>query len=396
MGMPTIADRMAKAGTETAFEVLVRAKALEAQGHHIIHLQIGEPDFATPRNIIEAAKRALDAGHTHYCPPSGIPILREAIAEQVSRTRGIQVNPDQVAVTPGGKPIVLFSLLACVNPGDEVIYPNPGFPIYESVINIFGAKPVPLPLREENAFRVDLDELKSLVSKKTRMLILNSAHNPTGGILTKQDLEKVAEIVSPYDFMILSDEIYSRITYDAPHVSIASVPGMQERTIILDGFSKTFSMTGWRLGYGVMSEKLLPHINRLIINANSCTSTFSQYAGVEALRGPQDEVRKMVEEFRRRRHVIVEGLNKIPGFHCLTPQGAFYVFPKITGTGMTSKALADLLLEKAGVACLSGTDFGVYGEGFIRFSYANSVENIEIALERIAEAVEKLTPEYVK
>jgi aspartate aminotransferase len=394
--MPPIADRMAQAGTETAFEVLVRAKALEAQGRHIIHLQIGEPDFATPKNIIEAAKRALDAGHTHYCPPTGIPILREAIAEQVSRTRGIPVNPDQVAVTPGGKPIILFSILACVNPGEEVIYPNPGFPIYESVIKIFGAKPVPLPLREENEFRVDLDELKSLVNKKTRLLILNSAHNPTGGILTKKNIEEIAEIVRPFDFMILSDEIYSRTTYDAPHVSIASVPGMQERTIILDGFSKTFAMTGWRLGYGVMSEKLLPHFNRLIINTNSCTSTFSQYAGVEALRGPQDDVRKMGEEFRRRRDVIVEGLNKIPGFHCLTPQGAFYVFPKITGTGMKSKPLADLLLEKAGVACLSGTDFGAYGEGFIRFSYANSVENIKIALERIAEVVEKLTPEYVK
>jgi aspartate aminotransferase len=394
--MPPIADRMAQAGTETAFEVLVRAKALEAQGRHIIHLQIGEPDFATPKNIIEAAKRALDAGHTHYCPPSGIPILREAIAEQVSRTRGIQVNPDQVAVTPGGKPIILLSILACVNPGEEVIYPNPGFPIYESVIKIFGAKPIPLPLREENEFRVDLDELKSLVNTRTRLLILNSAHNPTGGILRKQDLEQIAEIVAPHDFMVLSDEIYSRTTYDAPHVSIASVPGMQERTIILDGFSKTFAMTGWRLGYGVMSEKLIAHVERLIINTNSCTSTFSQYAGVEALRGPQDEVRKMEMEFRRRRDVIVEGLNKIQGFHCLTPEGAFYAFPNITGTGMKSKPLADLLLDKAGVACLSGTDFGTYGEGFLRFSYANSVENIRLALDRIAETVTKLSPEYAK
>lgn len=387
---------MARAGTETAFEVLVHAKALEAQGRHIIHLQIGEPDFTTPKNIIEAAKRALDAGHTHYCPPNGIPILREAIAEEISRTRGIKVNPSQVAVTPGGKPIILFSILACVNPGDEVIYPNPGFPIYESVINIFGAKPIPLPLREENEFRVDLDELKSLVNKRTRLLILNSAHNPTGGILRKQDIEEIAEIVAPYDFMILSDEIYSRTTYDAPHVSLASVPGMQERTIILDGFSKTFAMTGWRLGYGVMSEKLLAHVERLIINTNSCTSTFSQYAGVEALRGPQDEVKKMGDEFRRRRDVIVKGLNKIPGFHCLTPEGAFYAFPNITGTGMKSKPLANLLLDKAGVACLAGTDFGSYGEGYIRFSYANSVENIRIALDRIAETVTKLSPECVK
>jgi len=394
--MLPIADRMAKAGTETAFEVLVHAKALEAQGRHIIHLQIGEPDFATPKNIIEAAKRALDAGQTHYCPPNGIPILREAIAEEVSRTRGIKVSPSQVAVTPGGKPIILFSILACVNPGDEVIYPNPGFPIYESVINIFGAKPIPLPLREENEFRVDLDELKSLVNKRTRLLILNSAHNPTGGILRKQDIEEIAEIVAPYDFMILSDEIYSRTIYDAPHVSIASVPGMQERTIILDGFSKTFAMTGWRLGYGIMSEKLLAHVERLIINTNSCTSTFSQYAGVEALRGPQDEVKKMGDEFRRRRDVIVGGLNKIPGFHCLTPEGAFYVFPNVTGTGMKSKPLANLLLDKAGVACLAGTDFGSYGEGYIRFSYANSVDNIRIALDRIAETVTKLSPEYVK
>jgi aspartate aminotransferase len=394
--MPNIAERMARAGTESAFEVLVRAKALEAQGRHIIHLQIGEPDFTTPKNIIEAAKRALDAGQTHYCPPLGIPILREAIAEEVSRTRGIKVNPSQVAVTPGGKPIILFSILACTNPGDEVIYPNPGFPIYESVINVFGAKPVPIPLREENEFRVDLDELKTLVNQRTKLLILNSAHNPTGGILRRQDLEEIAEIVAPYDFMILSDEIYSRTIYDAPHVSIASVPGMQERTIILDGFSKTFAMTGWRLGYGIMSDKLLTHVERLIINANSCTSTFSQYAGVEALRGPQDEVKKMGAEFRRRRDVIVEGLNKIPGFHCLTPEGAFYVFPNITGTGMKSKALFDLLLDKAGVACLSGTDFGAYGEGFLRFSYANSVENIQLALDRIAETVAKVSPEYAK
>jgi len=394
--MPNIAERMARAGTESAFEVLVRAKALEAQGRHIIHLEIGEPDFTTPKNIIDAAKRALDAGQTHYCPPMGIPILREAIAEEVSRTRGIKVNPSQVAVTPGGKPIILFAILACTNPGDEVIYPNPGFPIYESVINLFGAKPIPIPLREENEFRVDLDELKSLVNTRTRLLILNSAHNPTGGILRKQDLEQIAEIVAPHDFMVLSDEIYSRTTYDAPHVSIASVPGMQERTIILDGFSKTFAMTGWRLGYGVMSEKLIAHVERLIINTNSCTSTFSQYAGVEALRGSQDEVKKMEMEFRRRRDVIVEGLNKIPGFHCLTPEGAFYVFPNITGTGMKSKPLADLLLDKAGVACLSGTDFGAYGEGFLRFSYANSVENIRLALDRVAETVAKLSPEYAK
>jgi aspartate aminotransferase len=394
--MLPIAERMSHAGTETAFEVLVKARALEAQGRHIIHLQIGEPDFTTPKNIIEAAKRALDAGQTHYCPAAGIPALREAIAEEVSQTRGIAVKPSQVAVTPGGKPIILFSILACVNPGDEVIYPNPGFPIYESVINIVGAKPVPLPLREENAFRVDVDELRRLVTKRTKLLILNSAHNPTGGMLSKKDLENIAEIAAPHDFVILSDEIYSRTTYDLPHYSIASLPGMQERTIILDGFSKTYAMTGWRMGYGVMSERILPHIEKLIINTNSCTSTFSQYAGIEALKGPQDEVRKMNEEFRRRRNIIVDGLNKIPGFRCLLPKGAFYVFPNITGTGMKSKPLADLLLNKAGVASLAGPDFGAYGEGYIRFSYANSVENIQLALERIAETVSKPDVAYAK
>jgi aspartate aminotransferase len=387
---------MRHAGTETAFEVLVRARALEAQGRHIIHLQIGEPDFATPRNIVEAAKRALDAGQTHYCPAAGIPALREAIAEEVSRTRRITVTPSQVAVTPGGKPIILFSILACVNPGDEVIYPNPGFPIYESVIKIVGAKPVPLPLREENSFRIDLDELRSLVSRRTKLLIINSPHNPTGSMLTENDFEEIARIAQPYDFVILADEIYSRTTYDETHESIAAVPGMQERTIILDGFSKTFAMTGWRLGYGVIPEEIIPHVERLIINTNSCTSTFSQYAAIEALKGPQDEVKKMVEEFRRRRDIIVDGLNQIPGFHCLRPEGAFYVFPNITGTGMKSKPLADQLLNHAGVACLSGTDFGAYGEGYIRFSYANSVENIKLALEWIAEEVRKVEAAYVK
>lgn len=394
--MLPIAERMTGAGTETAFEVLVRARALEAQGRHIIHLQIGEPDFATPRNIIEAAKRALDEGHTHYCPATGIPQLREAIAEEVSRTRGINVRPSQVAVTPGAKPIILFSILACVNQDDEVIYPNPGFPIYESVIKIVGAKPVPLPLREENGFRVDLDELRRLVGPRTKMLILNSAHNPTGGMLSRNNLETIAEIVAPYDLVILSDEVYSRITYDTPHQSIASLPEMQERTIILDGFSKTYAMTGWRLGYGVMSEKLLPHIERLIVNTNSCTSTFSQYAAIEALKGPQDEVKSMVAEFRQRRDIIVDGLNKIPGFRCLVPQGAFYVFPNITGTGMKSKPLANLLLNEAGVASLSGSDFGAYGEGYIRFSYANSVDNIQLALERIGETVAKLDTAMAK
>jgi aspartate/methionine/tyrosine aminotransferase len=381
---------MSRLGTETAFEVLVKARALEAQGREIIHLEIGEPDFDTPSNIKYAAIKALADGWTHYTPPAGIPELREAIAEEVSTTRSIKVNPEQVVVTPGAKPIMFFTILALCEKGDEVIYPNPGFPIYESMINFVGATPVPVPLLMEKDFRFDIEQLKSLVSPKTKMIILNSPHNPTGGVLTKEDLEAIAEAAIENDIMVLSDEIYSRMVYEGDFASIAQFPGMQERTIILDGFSKTYAMTGWRLGYGVMPKWLAAHVANLMVNSNSCTAAFSQWAGIEALKGPQDEPKKMIEAFRRRRDVIVDGLNQIPGFRCLRPRGAFYVFPNIEGTGKSSQEMEDFLLNEAGVAALSGTSFGEYGEGFVRFSYANSVENIKKALERIREAIAKL------
>ena len=388
--MVKLAARMSRLGTETAFEVLVKAKALEAQGREIIHLEIGEPDFDTPVNIKYAAIKALTEGWTHYTPSAGIPELREAIAEEISKTRGIEVNPNQVVVTPGGKPIMFFAILALCEPGDEVVYPNPGFPIYESMINFTGATPVPIPLLMEKEFRFDIDEFRSLVSPKTKLIILNSPENPTGGVLTREDLEAIAEVAIENDAMVLSDEIYSRMVYEGEFASIASVPGMQERTIILDGFSKTYAMTGWRLGYGVMPEWLAEQIAKLMVNSNSCTAAFTQWAGVEALRGPQDESEKMMAAFKERRDIIVDGLNKIPGFRCLRPKGAFYVFPNIEGTGMSSREMQDYLLNEAGVACLSGTAFGKYGEGFLRFSYANSIENLQKALERIGEAVAKL------
>jgi len=388
--MIKLAARMSRLGTETAFEVLVKAKALEAQGREIIHLEIGEPDFDTPVNIKYAAIKALTEGWTHYTPSAGIPELREAIAEEISKTRGIEVNPNQVVVTPGGKPIMFFAILALCEPGDEVVYPNPGFPIFESMINFTGATPVPIPLLMEKEFRFDIDEFRSLVSPKTKLIILNSPENPTGGVLTREDLEAIAEVAIENDAMVLSDEIYSRMVYEGEFASIASVPGMQERTIILDGFSKTYAMTGWRLGYGVMPEWLAEQIAKLMVNSNSCTAAFTQWAGVEALRGPQDESEKMMAAFKERRDIIVDGLNKIPGFRCLRPKGAFYVFPNIEGTGMSSREMQDYLLNEAGVACLSGTAFGKYGEGFLRFSYANSIENLQKALERIGEAVAKL------
>jgi aspartate/methionine/tyrosine aminotransferase len=388
--MRRLASRMSRLGTETAFEVLARAKALEAEGRDIIHLEIGEPDFDTPSNIVEAAIDALRRGETHYTPSAGIFELREAVAEEMSKTRGIEVNPDQVVITPGAKPIMFFGIIALCEPGDEVIYPNPGFPIYESVINFTGATPVPVRLRMERAFSFDVEELQELVSPRTKMIIINSPANPTGGVLTEEDLEAISEIAIERDIMVLSDEIYSRIIYEGEHYSIASIPGMQERTIILDGFSKTYAMTGWRLGYGVMPEWLAVQVAKLMTNSNSCTAAFTQWAGIEALMGPQEEVYKMVEAFRKRRDVIVEGLNEIPGFRCLKPKGAFYVFPNIEGTGMDSKSMEDYLLEEAGVAILSGTSFGEYGEGFVRLSYANSVENIEKALKRIEEAIGKL------
>ena len=382
-----IAQRMKSLGTETAFEVLVKARALEAQGKHIIHLEIGEPDFDTPANIRNAAKNALDKGYTHYGPAPGLPELRKTIAEYMSRHRGVQFTPNQIVVTPGGKPIMFFAIMACVDPGDEVIYPNPGFPIYESVINFVGGKAVPLALEESKEFRFDINELQRLITPKTRMLIINTPQNPTGGILTTDDLQQIAELAVKHDLSVLSDEIYSRIIYDGfTHTSITRFPGMPERTIILDGFSKTYAMTGWRLGFGVMPESLAPHIAQLQINATSCTASFSQVAGIEALAGMQDAVDGMVAEFKRRRDVIVDGLNAIPGIRCHKPLGAFYVFPNITATGKSSRFVAEYLLNEAGVAGLSGTAFGAFGEGYLRFSYANSVENIRIALERIRKA----------
>jgi aspartate/methionine/tyrosine aminotransferase len=386
-----IAKRMKNLGTETAFLVLAKAKALEAKGKSVVHLEIGEPDFDTPVNIKTAAKKALDEGYTHYGPAPGLPPLRKAIAEYMSKSRGMQFTSDQVVVTPGGKPIMFFAILACVDEGDEVIYPNPGFPIYESVINFLGAKPVPLVLKEERGFRFDIDDLRKLITSKTRMLVINTPQNPTGGILTKDDLRQIAELAVKHDLIVLSDEIYSRILYDGfEHTSIVTFPGMAERSIILDGFSKTFAMTGWRLGFGVMPEALAPLVSQLQINSNSCTASFTQIAGIEALQGPQHGVEEMVKEFKRRRDVIVDGLNSIPGFRCHRPLGAFYVFPNITGTKRDSRFLADYLLDEAGVACLSGTAFGAFGEGYLRFSYANSVENIQIALQRAKQAVAKL------
>lgn len=385
-----LAKCMSRLGTETAFEVLARARALEAQGREVVHLEIGEPDFDTPKHIIEAACKALHSGYTHYTPSAGIPELRQAIAEEMSRTRGIPVDWENVVVTPGGKPIMFYVILALAEPGDEVIYPNPGFPIYESMINFTGAKPVPIPLREECNFAFDIDEFRKLVTDKTRLIIINSPHNPTGGVLDKETLHEIAKIAMERDIPVLSDEIYDRILYDGEFHSIASIPGMQERTIILNGFSKTYAMTGWRLGYGVMPKDLAVHITRLMTNSNSCTNAATQIAGIAALKGPQDDVDRMVAAFRERRDVIVKGLNEIPGVSCVLPKGAFYAFPNITGTGMKSKPLADYLLNEAGVACLAGTSFGAYGEGYLRLSYANSVENIKKALERMADAIAKL------
>ena len=389
--MSIFAERMKNLGTETAFEVLAKAKALEKQGKDIVHLEIGEPDFDTPKNIKEAAVKALYAGYTHYVPAAGIPELREAIAEYISKTRKIDVDPEEVVVAPGAKPIMLYAILACVNPGEEVVYQNPGYPIFESLINFVRAKPVPIPLKEENDFRMDHEYVKEKITKKTKMIIINSPENPTGGILTREDLKLIADCVADRDdVVILSDEIYSRIIYEGEHESIASLPGMKEKTILLDGFSKTYAMTGWRLGYGVMRKDIAQKATQLMINSNSCTCAFVQMAGVEALKGPQDEVDRMVAEFKRRREVIIPGLNEIEGISCKKPRGAFYAFPNITKLGMSSREFSDYLLNEAGVAVLPGTSFGEYGEGYLRLSFATSVENIKKALNRIDEAVKKL------
>ncbi len=385
-----LATRMSRLGTETAFEVLAKAKALEAQGRDIIHLEIGQPDFATPPNIIDAAVNALHAGHTGYTPANGILPVREAIAEEVSSTRGISVHPDQVVVVPGGKPIMFYALLALCEAGDEVIYPNPGFPIYESMINFVGATPVPMPLRMNREFSFDPDEFRELISDRTKLIIINSPANPTGGVISSADLAQVADVALARGIPVLSDEIYSRIIYDGDFASITATPGMEDLTIILDGYSKTYSMTGWRAGYGVMPVELAQQMTKLMVNSNSCTAAFTQMAGIAALRGPQDAVGDMVAAFRRRRDLIVAGLNDIPGFRCLMPKGAFYSFPNIEGTGKSSRELADLLLYEAGVAVLAGTSFGAHGEGFLRLSYANSEENISRALVRIRETLATL------
>jgi aspartate/methionine/tyrosine aminotransferase len=384
-----LAGRMSRLGTETAFEVLGRARALEKQGKDIVHLEIGEPDFDTPSNVIEAGVEALRHGWTHYGPAAGLPELRQTIAEYVSRTRNVPVASEEVVVVPGGKPIIFFTMLALVDEGDDLTYPNPGFPIYESMVNYSGGKAIPIPLREERDFAVDVRELASLINDRTRLIILNSPHNPTGGVLTKKDVLQIAEAIGDRNIMVLSDEIYSRLQYEGEHFSMMSVPGFKERTILLDGFSKTYAMTGWRLGYGVMRPDLAVQIARLATNSTSCTASFTQMAGIEALRGDQSSVDKMNSEFRRRRDAFVTGLNKIKGFSCRLPKGAFYAFPNITQTGWTSKKLADALLEQAGVACLSGTAFGEYGEGYLRFSVANSLENLNKALGRIEEWVGK-------
>ncbi|HNY41358.1 MAG TPA: pyridoxal phosphate-dependent aminotransferase [Bryobacteraceae bacterium] len=379
-----LAAAMSRLGTETAFEVLVRAKALEAQGRSIIHLEIGEPDFETPRHIVEAAKQALDEGWTHYGPTQGLPELREAIAAYISRTRGIQADPAHVCVVPGGKPVIFFPMMALLDAGDEVIYPNPSFPIYESMIRFTGATPVPIPLIESRGFSFDLDLFRSRLSDRTRMVVLNSPANPTGGVIPEQDLAEIAAMLAGRDVVVLSDEIYSRMSYGQAPVSISTFPGMREKTIILDGFSKTYAMTGWRIGYGLMPSALVEPVNKLMVNSNSCTASFTQRAAIAALTGPQEPAESMIAEFRRRRNLFINRINKIPGFRCPMPEGAFYAFPNIEATGWKSKALADALLNKAGVACLSGTAFGAFGEGYLRFSYANSPEKLREAADRIS------------
>jgi aspartate/methionine/tyrosine aminotransferase len=384
-----LASRMARLGTETAFEVLNRARALERQGKEIVHLEIGEPDFDTPLNVVEAAVDALHKGWTHYGPSAGLPELRQAIAEYVSRTRGVAVSSDEVVVVPGGKPIIFFSILALADVGDEVIYPNPGFPIYESMVNYMGAHAVPIRLREERDFGLDVDELASLINDKTRLIILNSPQNPTGGVLGEQAIHDIADAIGDRNIMVLSDEIYSRLIFDGKHFSIMSIPAFKERTILLDGFSKTYAMTGWRMGYGVMRPDLAAHLTRLMTNSNSCTASFTQIAGIEALHGDQSSVERMRDEFKRRRDAFVAGLSKIKGFSCRMPKGAFYAFPNITKTGWPSRKLANALLEEAGIACLSGTAFGDFGEGYLRFSVANSLENLNKALDRIGQWTSK-------
>lgn len=382
-----LANRIARLEVESAFDVLVRARALEAQGRSIVHLEIGEPDFPTPSHVIEAAKEALDQGYTHYGPTQGLPELRDAIASYISRTRNIEVTGKEVCVVPGGKPIIFFPMLALLEKGDEVIYPDPGFPIYRSMIQFLEATPVPIPLVEERGFSFDLDLLEQRINSRTKLVILNSPQNPTGGVIPESDIRRIADMLRERDLMVLSDEIYSRLFYGAERpFSIASLPGMSEKTIILDGFSKTYAMTGWRLGYGVMPTWLVEAVNKLMVNSNSCAATFTQRAAIAALDGPQTEVEAMLKEFRLRRDAFCQALNKIPGFSCGLPGGAFYAFANVKETGMSSKDLADYLLNNAGVACLDGAAFGDCGQGYIRFSFANSLENLMEAAHRIMAA----------
>jgi aspartate aminotransferase len=378
-----LAGRINRLVIESAFDLLTRARALEAKGRHIIHLEIGEPDFATPPPIVDSAKQALDEGWTHYGPPQGLPEFREAVAGYVSRTRGVNVTAQQVCVVPGAKPMIFFPMLALIESGDEVMYPDPSFPIYRSMINFLEAKPVPIPLLEERRFSLDLDFIKDRISDRTKLIILNSPENPTGGIIPEDDIRQLAEIVRDHDLMILSDEIYSRISYDAEPFSIASIPGMLEKTIIMDGFSKSYAMTGWRLGYGVVPDWLVDPINKLMANSNTCAASFVQRAAITGLNGSQTGVEKMVCEFRRRRDMFCPALNRIPGFRCSPPSGAFYAFVNVQQTGLRSKELENILLEQAGVASLDGAAFGACGDGYIRFSYANSYENLAEALRRI-------------
>ncbi|MGQ0568684.1 MAG: pyridoxal phosphate-dependent aminotransferase [Armatimonadota bacterium] len=387
-----LATRMSTLGTETAFEVLARARRLEAQGRHIVHLEIGEPDFDTPAHITEAAVKAMRDGYTHYTPASGILETRQAVADYVSRTRGIRVEPAQVVIVPGSKNVLLFALLALVNAGDEVVYPDPGYPIYESLARFVGATLRPIRLREENDFRFDLDEFRSLLGPRTRMVILNSPHNPCGSMLDRADLAAIAEAVLPTRAFVLSDEIYGRVVYEGAQDSSASVPGMQNRTIILDGLSKTYAMTGWRIGFGVMPADLVERMAQLMINSSSCAAAFSQMATIAALSGPQEPVETMVAEFRARRQVIIDELNRTEGVRCRMPRGAFYAFPNVSAIDTDVKRLAGFLLDEGGVACLAGTSFGEYGRGYLRFSYANSQENIREGMRRMREALPNYRP----
>ena len=383
-----LAQRMARLGNETAFEVLAKAQQLEAEGKHIIHLEIGEPDFETPANVIEAGRQALSDGFTSYNPSPGYDDLKDSIAKDISRSRGISVQKENVIVTPGGKPVIFFMILAMIEKGDEVLYPNPGFPIYESMIEFCGAKAVPMRLHERNSFNLDIDEVQSQISDKTKLMIINSPNNPCGSVIDKKNLETLSQLAKEHDISVLSDEIYSRFLYEGSHQSIASFPDMIDRTIILDGYSKTYSMTGWRIGYGIFPKDLVEPISRLVTNSVSCTASFTQRAALEATDGPQEDSIKMVEEFKKRRSIVVDGLNKIDGISCAMPKGAFYAFPNVEGTGMSSSEFANRVLEEAGVALLAGESFGKYGTGHIRISFANSAENLRTAIDRIQKFVE--------